>query len=518
MTIARRSQPFGRFTLLHRIAVGGSAEVFLAHDPSRRHGCELLVVKRLRDTLCGEQRFTSMFIDEKRVISRLEHPNIVRLLEYGREGLHYFLVLEHVWGESVAALAKLCRRRHLRFPAGAALYIGAKVAEALDYAHSLINAKGAPSPIIHRDVTLGNVAISYEGDIKVLDFGIAKAEGRLTQTCAGQIKGTLSYLSPEQLRQEPVGQRTDIYQLGIFLYKLLVGFEPYQAASEADLIDAVGRGELIAPSKRVPGFPLALERVLLKALAYYPEQRFTSAAELGEALRTLLGPTYLDGRPRLAGIMAYVTGDRRQRQESFIKRLVAGLEVDGVEPDLLRWSKEEIPTDLDVELATGDDTSGRWASPTDVIEIEPGDGQTDLTETPARVPPPPVDSDIEIDLSELKVSTAPRRSELAHERAPGRGSAAVREESSTLVELWQHAEGEDDYPEDAVFRRSGEPLEPTTSIEIPLTPSAVPAPVELDAGRDGEDDPAISRVFSSSRPGDAPAGLRRDRSETSDVS
>jgi len=361
---ALRAEPFGRYQLLHRIAVGGTAEVFLAFDASRRHGHELLVIKRLRDRFCDDQRYVSMFIDEKRVFSRLSHPNIIRLLEYGREGQHYFLALEHVWGESVAALATLCRRRRLRFPAGAAIYICAEIADALEHAHTLRNAQGEPSPVIHRDVTLGNVVISYDGAVKVLDYGIAKAEGRLTQTCAGQIKGTLSYITPEQIKGYPVGAFTDTYQLGVFLYKLLVGREPFAGDSEYGRIESIAHGRLAPPSACAPGFPPALEQLLLRALARAPERRFATAAELSAALREQLGPGIENGPARLAEIVAYITADRRQQQEAFVRQLLAGMEVDATAARCLRWGKEEDAA-LDVELA-GRDRIDLWLRPSAV--------------------------------------------------------------------------------------------------------------------------------------------------------
>jgi len=351
MAHLRKPEPFGRFVLLHHIATGGTAEIYLAQAPADR----LLVIKRLREERHRNKRYIALFIDEKRVMSRLDHPNITRMLEYGKVDDRYYIALEHVWGETAATLVTLCAQQRLRFPAGAALYIGAQVAEALDYAHTLRDEHGAPSPVIHRDVTLGNVMLSYEGDVKILDFGIAKAAGRVSRTLLGQVKGTLFYLAPEQVNGEEIGPHTDVYQLGVFLYKTLVGREPFAGDSELQIMEAIAKGQVIPPSTHGRAFPERVERVILRAMARAPDERFSSAGALGAELRKLIGSAYGEGRARLARMVASLTGDRRALQQAYVKQLRAGLVVDGQALDLFRWSgEEESPTNLEAELTAAE--------------------------------------------------------------------------------------------------------------------------------------------------------------------
>ncbi|MBN2359967.1 MAG: serine/threonine protein kinase [Deltaproteobacteria bacterium] len=353
MASAEELERFGRYVLLHRIAMGGMAEIFLALPAGKSEEKDLLVIKRIREDLCTDETFTEMFIDEARVVSRLSHPNIIKMHEFGEVDGVYFIALEHVWGESLRTLTLLCTKAQMRFPMGAALYIAIETAKALDYAHHNRDESGEISPVIHRDVTLGNVVISYDGDVKVLDFGIAKAKGRMSQTRAGQVKGTLAYLAPEQLAGGEMGPHTDIYQLGVLMYQTLVGRLPVQAESEGAMMGAIVAGNIVKPSDAVPGFPPRIEQVLLKAMARKPDQRFASAAELASTLGDLLrGTSYEGGRDRVAHMVNNITGDRKQRQIGMIKELLHGAAFDDESTDLFRWAAvDDAPQQLNVELS-----------------------------------------------------------------------------------------------------------------------------------------------------------------------
>lgn len=331
---------FGRYQLLHRIAVGGMAEIFLAFDPEADAEHRVLVIKRIRSDLCSDREFVDMFIDEERAISQLSHPNIIKMREFGVVEGRYFIALEHVWGESLGTLTQLLVLQKKRFPVGAGLYIAAQTALALDHAHRRVDADGLPAPVIHRDVTLGNVIVSYEGQVKVLDFGIAKAKDRLAVTHVGQVKGTLSYLSPEQLKGEPDGPHTDIYQLGVLLYQTLLGRAPVLGNSDAELMAAIIDGSVIPPSALIEDFPPPVERMILKCMALDPRHRFRTAGEIAEAAQRLMGPAFNEGQARLAQVVAKVTGDRKERQQSFIQNMLDGLEGEGEAADLFDWATD----------------------------------------------------------------------------------------------------------------------------------------------------------------------------------
>lgn len=345
---------FGAYLLLHRIAIGGMAEIFLALPAQQPHRDKLLVIKRIREDLSSDEDFVQMFIDEARLVSRLAHPNIIKLHEFGEVDGRYFIALEYVWGESLRTLTLLCNKKGLRFPTAAALFIGAGVAKALDHAHLQVDGQGHSAPVIHRDVTLGNVVVSYHGEIKVLDYGIAKAKGRLAHTRAGQIKGTLAYLAPEQLLGKKVGPKTDIYQLGVLLYQLIVGRVPIIADSEGAMMASIVSGQVTRPSDLLSQFPPLIEKVLLKALAKEPKKRFASAREFMKALAYVLKdtPYAQEGALRTAHMMHNIAGDRQQMQQGFIDGILAGVEVDERAKEMMRWaSADDVPENLNVELS-----------------------------------------------------------------------------------------------------------------------------------------------------------------------
>ncbi|MBN2361314.1 MAG: serine/threonine protein kinase, partial [Deltaproteobacteria bacterium] len=318
-------------------AVGGMAEIYLAID-QRYRDRELVVVKRIRQDLGNNKEFVEMFLDETELIRRLDHPNIIRLLDCGRVEGRYFIALEHVWGESLGQLSRMCLQQQGRFPLAPALWVGVEVARGLEHAHARRDSGGEPAPVIHRDVTTENIAISYQGDVKILDFGIAKAKDRLARTRIGQIKGTLSYLAPEQLLGEETSPQTDIYQLGAMLYQTLLGRLPVDGKNPLELMKAIVGNQIVKPSAVVPGFPERVERALLKAMAREPDQRFADAGEMQQVLRQLLGNAYSDGRARLVQFIARVTGDRHQRQQEFIGSVLQGLEVSRQVGDLFDWA------------------------------------------------------------------------------------------------------------------------------------------------------------------------------------
>ncbi|MBN2360875.1 MAG: protein kinase, partial [Deltaproteobacteria bacterium] len=162
-------EKYDRYTLLHRIAIGGMCDIFLAHAPDNPKESQLVVIKRLREQVAQDPEYIKMFLDEEQLLGRLSHPNIVRSLDFGKAGGRYFIALEHVWGESLTTLAILCQKQRTPFPLNAALAVCARVGRALDHAHNLRDPSGNLTPVIHRDVTMGNVLVTYRGEVKILD-------------------------------------------------------------------------------------------------------------------------------------------------------------------------------------------------------------------------------------------------------------------------------------------------------------------------------------------------------------
>jgi len=399
-------QPFGRYQLLHRISAGTTADVFLARDLTGAESNRLWVIKRIRRELCDNRDFVVMLLDEERMISRLAHPSVVKAREFGRVDGQYFLALEHVWGENLATVRQLCAQHKLAFALPAALYVGTRIGDALHYAHTLRDSRGQPSPVVHRDVTLSNVIAGFDGEVKILDFGIAKAKDSLAQTRVGYIKGTLPYLAPEQLLGTAPGPASDVYQLGVCLYQLLVGRTPVQGATEGALMEAIVDGRVTRPSDLLPAFPRVVEHVLLKALARDPQARQSSAGELAQDLLKLLGGSTHEGRSQLVQLLGQVAGERKRRQGEFLRTLLAGKSydapVDGLfgnisdEPQTIPDHALPAPNTAEIEALESVET-GRIAIPSRPAEMPPAaptfmPGQTiDRVFTTLRGPDPPVE-------------------------------------------------------------------------------------------------------------------------------
>jgi len=251
-------------------------EIFLARD-----------LQGSRSTHAGDPDAVPMLVQEARIGAMLEHPNVVRVHELGKQGQTYFIVMEHVRGLSLAQCLQAAGRA---LPVSMALRIAAEVAEGLTYVHGRTDPKGVPLHLVHRDISPGNILLSTAGAVKIADFGIAKHRWSLMRTQVGVIKGKLSYLAPEQVLHEPVDARTDIYALGLVLYEMTTGRRAYLDDTETAALVAAQLGRFAAPETIVEGFPADVAAVLRRALAFEPGDRYQSCPELREdLLRCLVG-------------------------------------------------------------------------------------------------------------------------------------------------------------------------------------------------------------------------------------
>ncbi len=260
------------------------AEIYLARVAGAEGFSKLVVVKRLLDKLAGDPEFVQMFLDEARINARLSHSNIVQVLELGEVDGQYFMAMEYVSGLSVAQVGRLATQRLGEVPQGVACGIVAQSCAGLHHAHETKLPDGSMMSIIHRDVSPQNLLLTYEGYVKVVDFGIAKAEGRATQTRAGLVKGKFAYMSPEQCLGEDIDRRTDIFALGIVLFELCTARRLFKRASTYETYDAIVRCDIPAPSSVSAAVPAGVEAVILKALAKRKEDRFDTAEAMQEAL------------------------------------------------------------------------------------------------------------------------------------------------------------------------------------------------------------------------------------------
>ena len=272
------------YLLLDKIAAGGMAEVYRAKSLGVEGFEKIVAVKRILPALAEDAEFVRMFISEAKIAGLLSHANIAQILELGRiEGTH-FIAMEYVWGKDLRRI--LTRFAHLRqpMPPPMAAWIVAKMLEALDHAHRKRGPDGRPLGIIHRDVSPQNVLVSYDGLVKLIDFGIAKAAGRADQTRAGVIKGKLAYMSPEQVRGLPIDHRSDLFATTSCFYELLTGHKAFDGASDIDVIDRVREARCDPPSALAPHIPPALDAIVVRGFAKDIAERFQTADEMHEAI------------------------------------------------------------------------------------------------------------------------------------------------------------------------------------------------------------------------------------------
>jgi eukaryotic-like serine/threonine-protein kinase len=273
----------GRFQIVGRLATGGMAEVYLGLSGELPGFRTLVVVKRILPHLASNRQFIRMFLDEARLAALLDHPNVVRIIEVGHDGEEYFLAMELVQGKPLSAVLRKASRE--RRPPSAALsaYVLAQAARGLGYAHALTDGDGRPLGVVHRDVSPQNVLISFEGAVKLIDFGVARAFGRVAQTSPGGLKGKIEYMSPEQASAEEIDHRADVFALGVVLWEVLTGRRLYRRETELATMRAILDDAIPRPSQ-VAVVPPELDAVVMRALRKHRDARFASAHEMASAL------------------------------------------------------------------------------------------------------------------------------------------------------------------------------------------------------------------------------------------
>lgn len=295
---------FGNYEIIRRLAAGGMAEVLLAKQKSLGGFERLVCLKRILPHLSAQEDFLKMFQDEARIAANLVHPNIAQIYDIGEHDGHYYIAMEYVRGEDVRRIYNQEVARGQTLPRHIAALITMGAAAGLDYAHRQTDLDGAPLNLVHRDISPQNIVVSYDGHAKIVDFGVAKAAGKLNQTRAGVLKGKYSYMSPEQASGDPVDGRTDIFALGVTLYETTTGARLFKRDNELETLHAVLACNVPPPTQLVPRYDRDFEALVLKALAFDPEQRYQTAGELEQDLeRYLLGHGFATSASHLAAYM-----------------------------------------------------------------------------------------------------------------------------------------------------------------------------------------------------------------------
>jgi len=287
---------FGRFRLVERRAVGGMGEVWHAVVEGPRGFEQSVVLKRVRPEYAADPAFVAMLGAEARVCARLDHPAIVKVYEFGEVAGEHYLAMELVNGWNLREILEAFRRAGRRPPVPLVCHLGAVVADALAYAHALVDDHGRPAGLVHRDVSPGNVMITRHGAVKLVDFGVHIIHDRRADehTAAGILRGTLAYMSPEQADGRPVDHRSDVFSLGVVLYEALTGVRLFRAASDLETLRRVREAEVTPPSVLRPDLDAQLEALLLAMLARAPADRLASCAEIARELRAVAHAAVID--------------------------------------------------------------------------------------------------------------------------------------------------------------------------------------------------------------------------------
>lgn len=325
---------YGKYLLVRKLAEGGMAEIFLAKQVGVEGFERNVVIKRMLPHLSETPDFVKMFLDEARLASGLTHPNVVQLTDLGHADGCYYICMEYLAGEDFATVLRTHRRRNEHMPLKMALRIVADAALGLHYAHESTDSNGQPTLLVHRDVSPSNIFITYSGQVKVLDFGIAKAESRASTTSAGVVKGKYLYMSPEQAGGAPVDRRSDVFSLGVTLYEALTGTRPFEHDTDLAILRAVLESNYRPLRELRPDLPSDIDAMVTRAMSVFADDRHATALAFVQDIERFMGSTTSSGGARmLADYMVGTFGKERVESKTRIETLEElvrrGVEVPG---------------------------------------------------------------------------------------------------------------------------------------------------------------------------------------------
>ncbi|MBL9038135.1 MAG: serine/threonine protein kinase [Archangium sp.] len=322
-------QHVAQYTLVKPIGSGGMAEVWLAYAEGAYGFRKPIALKRMNTELAKDRTFVDMFLDEARLVSRLTHPGIGQVLELGEQTGSVFVAMEYLAGETIFSMMKSAAQKQVPVPLGIAVKMVIDAADALHYAHVRTDDAGTPMNVVHRDISPQNIMVTYEGIVKLLDFGIAKATQRSVHTLAGQVKGKLSYMAPEQARGEDIDARADLFALGIVLFEMVTGTRLFNSrSSDWELMQAVAGSEEALPraNDRNPAVPEALTRVIAKAMERKADLRYATVEDFRNALNQWLSATHPSppNAQKVSALMQQLFPEQIATQKAVMAQLAAG--------------------------------------------------------------------------------------------------------------------------------------------------------------------------------------------------
>ncbi len=387
----------GRYRVVDEIGVGGMASVYLARMDGPGGFQRWVAIKRIHPHLIEDESFVNMFLDEARVAASISHPNVATVFDLGKTGESYWIAMEYLHGEPLREIMRRMDELGQPMPPEIATKIVSDAAEGLHAAHELTGKAGEKLNLVHRDVTPHNLFVTYEGSVKVVDFGIAKFSSRLAHTRAGTLKGKLAYMSPEQVHGENIDRRTDVFALGVVLWELTTGQRLFRMENDLETMAKVQECNVPRPSTLVRGYPLDLEKIVLKALSKNPADRFKTSYEFARALQALLVRRgHFVGSEDVKNYVRSIFSERIETREAHLRwasEVTQTLSVENAEP-------LKVPRDLPPESMRFD-TSGesRLARPIAGAApiVRPAAGM------PARIAPSTTSLDVKT--GELSVSS-----------------------------------------------------------------------------------------------------------------
>ena len=383
----RRAQQLGRYHLLDRIAFGGMAEIYRAKTFDGNGQPHMVAVKRVLAHLAEDDDFIQMLVDEAKIASVLRHINIARVYEFARAHGEYFIAMEHVDGKDMRTVLERCRTKKKPIPPEHAAYVAAEVGSALHAAHSAIDSRGRPLRIIHRDVSPSNIICSYAGEVKLCDFGIAKATLSRVTTKTGVIKGKVKYMSPEQALGRKLDHRSDVFSLGSCLYEMLTRIPPFTATNEMDLLIKVRDAKYRPVGEITPGIPPELESITDKCLTRSRANRYQTAAEAETDLRAFLRkymPNY--SRSHLGRFIRKMFATEIERELRMLEEYVLDEEVsDDVGESLMSRDEDFEPPEVpfqpkptSVSISAAPESSGEFSSESNFTTVPKADRHVDI--------------------------------------------------------------------------------------------------------------------------------------------
>ena len=361
---------FGKYCLLERVNVGGMAEVFRARPFNAPHFKRFLAVKRILPNLAEDKEFIDMFIDEAKIAVQLNHHNVCQIYELGKLNEAYYIVMEFIAGKDLLGMQNYFRRRRRIMSVTQAAYIISKVCEGLHYAHRKKDSNGRKMNIIHRDISPQNILVAYDGEVKVIDFGIARAATKNNKTQVGVLKGKFGYMSPEQVSGKEIDHRSDVFAVGALFWELLTARRLFHGKTDFETLEKVRAADVIPPSEKNRKVPPEIDRIVLKALARDREERYQSTSEIAHDLQKFLDkvrPAYK--KKTLSTWMVAAFADKLREERTKVHDFKQFITADDVRAyNNRKWEMDEGIFELDLEDMEDEDATQIFEADKEFVE------------------------------------------------------------------------------------------------------------------------------------------------------